>query len=292
MYIPSKPGKYGIKVWAACDAKNGYICNAQVYTGKTGAVPEKNQGQCVVLEMCGPFLGKGRTITCDNFFTSYDLAMKLLEKKTCIVGTVRKSRKFLPKEFQVKSIPLGNRIYLFSGLVTLLNFGDKKQKSVVLLSTLHNIESEEEGKPEIVTYYNQSKAGVDIADQVIRFYSCKRGTRRWPLSLFYNCIDIAALNAYIIYCIRFPEFLEKEKKNARRNFLFNLSTALMEINKVSNIEINHIPYENCFNNERKRCPDCPQKPGVKTSMICSDCNKPCCKSHCVVICHHCICKRL
>ena len=70
VYIPSKPGKYGIKIWAACDAKNGFVCNTQIYTGKIGLVPEKNQGERVVMDMCGPFLNKGRTVTCDNFFTT------------------------------------------------------------------------------------------------------------------------------------------------------------------------------------------------------------------------------
>lgn len=33
-YMPSKPAKYGIKIWAACDAKTSYCFNMQVYTGK------------------------------------------------------------------------------------------------------------------------------------------------------------------------------------------------------------------------------------------------------------------
>ncbi|KAL6487781.1 hypothetical protein MHYP_G00044070 [Metynnis hypsauchen] len=27
VYIPSKPGKYGIKIWAACDARSSYAWN-------------------------------------------------------------------------------------------------------------------------------------------------------------------------------------------------------------------------------------------------------------------------
>ena len=47
-YIPSKPGKYGIKIWAACDARSSYAWNMQVYTGKpvTGR-PKKNKA-CVL----------------------------------------------------------------------------------------------------------------------------------------------------------------------------------------------------------------------------------------------------
>ncbi|KAJ8403326.1 hypothetical protein AAFF_G00350980 [Aldrovandia affinis] len=51
-YIPSKPAKYGIKIWAACDASSSYAWNMQIYTGKpAGGVAEKGQGKRVVLEM-------------------------------------------------------------------------------------------------------------------------------------------------------------------------------------------------------------------------------------------------
>ena len=35
-YMPQKPVKRGIKVWALADAANGYMANFQVYTGKEG----------------------------------------------------------------------------------------------------------------------------------------------------------------------------------------------------------------------------------------------------------------
>jgi hypothetical protein len=44
VFIKSKPGKYGIKLWVAADAKNFYACNMQVYIGKSGGVREKKQG--------------------------------------------------------------------------------------------------------------------------------------------------------------------------------------------------------------------------------------------------------
>ena len=105
-------------------------------------------------------------------------------------------------------------------------FWDRRHSffSVLLLSTLHNQASDDQGKPEIVTYYNQTKAGVDVTNQVIRFYSCKRGTRRWPLCLLYNCLDIAAFNSYILYCLKYPEFLELNKKHARRESILLLQS--------------------------------------------------------------------
>lgn len=52
-------------------------------------------------------------------------------------------------------------------------------------------------------------------------YSCQRATNRWPLAIFYNILDIAALAAFII---------SKEKglttKNNRRKFIQEISLNL------------------------------------------------------------------
>jgi len=51
VFIKSKPGKYGIKLWVADDANTFYACNMQVYTGKNDGVREKEQGFSVVKDM-------------------------------------------------------------------------------------------------------------------------------------------------------------------------------------------------------------------------------------------------
>lgn len=69
-YIPSKPAKYGIKVWWANDSETSYPISGQIYTGLalTGE-RDINQGERVVKEhCCNLFSGSGRNITCDNFF--------------------------------------------------------------------------------------------------------------------------------------------------------------------------------------------------------------------------------
>lgn len=44
-YIPSKPAKYGIKIWALCDCESKYAWNLQVYLGRDrNTHSEKNQG--------------------------------------------------------------------------------------------------------------------------------------------------------------------------------------------------------------------------------------------------------
>ncbi|KAL7405220.1 hypothetical protein ABVT39_025473 [Epinephelus coioides] len=64
--MPSKPGKYGIKIWAACDVKTSYAWN-QIYTGRPASgIPEKHQGKRAVLDMTTGL--RGHNITCDHFF--------------------------------------------------------------------------------------------------------------------------------------------------------------------------------------------------------------------------------
>ena len=70
--MPSKLAKYKIKSWVACDAKSSYAWQMQVYTGKpSGGHPEWNQGLRVVLDVTE---GLHSNITCENYFTSYELA--------------------------------------------------------------------------------------------------------------------------------------------------------------------------------------------------------------------------
>ena len=47
---------------------------------------------------------------------------------------------------------------------------------------------------EVINFYNETKVGVDCADEMIESYTTKFATRRWPVVLFCNLLDFAALN--------------------------------------------------------------------------------------------------
>ena len=53
--------------------------------------------------------------------------------------------------------------------------------------------------PKTVKSYDASKVAVDVLDQMARYDTCKSATRRWPVAVFFNIIDCACINAYIIY---------------------------------------------------------------------------------------------
>ena len=54
--------------------------------------------------------------------------------------------------------------------------------------------------PDRVSQYNQSMGGVDLADMLICHYRTTIITRkRWYLKLIFHCVDIAKVNAWLLY---------------------------------------------------------------------------------------------
>ena len=285
-YIPTKPGKYGIKIWCLADSKTSYLSNAQIYTGKSGNKSEDNQGERIVRQLAEPFLDKRRTITTDDFFTGMSLAKYLRTRKTGLIGTVRKSRRFLPSKINEKSRELGS-FFIYHDDITLVRFSDKPGKYVLLLSSQHQFgEIEENNKPEIVNCYNETKAGVDTLDQIVRFYTTKRKTNRWPLTIFYNILDIAAFNSLILYTTKYPEFAAKNKTRTRREFMKLLIEEIAE--KYSDTLDSNQDIEPMPKLEKKiRCYICPRDKDRKTKSVCNHCEVPICTEHSLSVCKNC-----
>ena len=81
----------------------GYTWNMKIYCGKeqdAGASVPTN----VVMTLAENLLDEGRTAFTDNYYTSLNLANKLLDRKTHLVGTIRSNRKGNPKEVIQKKL--------------------------------------------------------------------------------------------------------------------------------------------------------------------------------------------
>ncbi|XP_060791674.1 piggyBac transposable element-derived protein 4 isoform X2 [Neoarius graeffei] len=313
-YMPSKPARYGIKLWVACDAKSSYAWKMQVYTGKpTSGGPEKNQGMRVVLDMTEGL--RGHNVTCDNFFTSYELGQQLLKRKITMVGTVRKNKPELPPALLAsKEREVFSSKFAFTPTTTLVSYLPKKNKNVVLLSTLHrdaSISDRADRKPAIILDYNSNKGGVDNLDKVVGTYSCRRMTAYWPLVIFHNIIDVSSYNAFVIWREINPNWMP-HKQNKRRVFLEQLGkalvTPLIERRKhvprtdasaavVKGIQTSRFPHPPddpattatapAGANKRKRCQFCPPKKDCKTHTVCCRCQKYICKSYAFAYCPTC-----
>ena len=80
-YIPSKTGKYGIKIWVTFDGETNYCLKMDIYTRKEANESRAtNLGYSVIMRLIKPFKISSQNITCDNFFTSLNLGRKLLQK--------------------------------------------------------------------------------------------------------------------------------------------------------------------------------------------------------------------
>ncbi|KAJ8937071.1 hypothetical protein NQ314_012043 [Rhamnusium bicolor] len=152
------------------------------------------------------------------------------EYKLITIGTIRKNKRELPLEF-VKPItrPPHTSMFAFKGEAILVSYIPKKNnnKNVLLLSTMHHTddideESENLGKPVIITAYNSTKGGVDVADRLFANYNCARATNRWPLVVFYGLMNIAGINSQIIYNSN------NDSKLPRRMFLESLAFELVQ----------------------------------------------------------------
>ncbi|CAG4936644.1 unnamed protein product [Parnassius apollo] len=85
--------------------------------------------------------------------------------------------------------------------------------------------SETSEKPEVIGYYNSTKAGVDAVDQMCHSYSCSRRTKRWPLAIFYNMLDVAGINSHTI--LNNNNNRNGKNQESRAEFLYKLSLDLM-----------------------------------------------------------------
>ncbi|GFS10164.1 PiggyBac transposable element-derived protein 4 [Elysia marginata] len=76
-YLPSKPDKYGLKIFWICDAGKGYPLIGEPYLGKVGRSREMNIGRNTAIALSEPYFGSGRNLTVDNFFTDMALSTPL-----------------------------------------------------------------------------------------------------------------------------------------------------------------------------------------------------------------------
>jgi len=183
-----------------------------VYTGKNTVLqsslitPDTPKTAPIVLELLEPLFGRGHTLWIDNFFNSPELARKLkIKHSTDCVGTLKLSRKNIPKEVKDKELEKGEIIARHSGPVTVLKWRDKRNVTVV--STYHSADThmvskkgQEIEKPLCMNDYNHNMGGVDLKDQLLHMYMVERKKMtKWCLKLFKRLLNSTVLNSFVVY---------------------------------------------------------------------------------------------
>ncbi|XP_057192981.1 piggyBac transposable element-derived protein 4-like isoform X1 [Triplophysa rosa] len=305
-FMPQKLGRYGIKLWAACDARTSYVWNMQVYTGKPDdGQPVNNQAKRVVLDMTSGL--QGHTITCNRFFTSYALGQELLKKNLTMIGPVRKNNTELPLAFlSYNKRAQYSSEFAFTDTHTVLSYFSER-KNVLFMSTHHKdatVSIRDDHMPKIISDYNRTKDSVSNLDKVLGKYSCKKTSSRWSMVLFYHMLDVSAYNAFVLWTEINPSW-NRGMSNRRRHFLEELGNALVFPLMERRQYIPRTPASLCLLKEaqhlkgddaptaptqskRKRCRACGKK-NRKTSMMCQKCKMPICKEHAVITVYCLVC---
>ena len=294
----NKPDKFGIKFWLLVDTNSKYLLNGKPYLGKDDNRPDNLKiGEHIVLDLLKPYHKSGLTIITDNFFTSLELAKRLKKKNMKLVGTIRANRRELPPECTKisKSDSLYKSKHFQHQGILLAIYKCKRDKNVYLLSSKHQfVNISKKGNPKkksnIIKFYNDNKCGVDVIDQMAKKWSTKASSRRWPMQVFYNVLDLAGINSWILYKI------VTGCNISRRMYLRKLGEELC--NSMSNIYVK--PCDRNLNqflstvsnslktvsNKRKRCNI--TKCDNKTNQLCERCNIFCCGTHLKRYCLNCV----
>ena len=113
-----------------------------------------------------------------------------------------------------------------------------------------------------------------------RNYSCKISGRRWPLQVFCNVLDLAAINAFTLFTSVTGAAI------SRRSFLLQLVSEIVDLQLPVSERIADIGGQTLT---RKKC-QVMKCSGNKTTSICSICRKFICgkcRSESAVICKNC-----
>lgn len=235
-YIPNKAHRYGIKLFKLCSI-DGYTWAFKIYSGKSSTgEPDVGLARKVCLELSETLLNEGRTLYVDNFYTDYELAKSMLDKKTHLVGTLRANKKYLPKEVIQAKIKRGEIISREdqNGIVV-LKWRDTRD--VRLLSTKHapvmvpihsqcsqgplstnnnQITTQQQPstsrqieptrkrktveKPLGIFDYNKGKTGIDLSDQMSSYATTLRKGIKWYRKLAIELLlGTSVVNAWVLF---------------------------------------------------------------------------------------------
>ena len=217
-YMPQKPIKWGIKLFAACDVLTSYLFDFNVYTGAVPGQVEEGLTSAVVQSLMTDYHEQGYVVYTDNFYTSPALANALTARGVELVGTLRANRVGTPaslkdtKHFE-RNAPRGDMRYVRSNGLLFIQWVDKRV--VTMLSTYHKAtdnlmiqrNTKQQGQHAVihikqqkaVSDYNGGMGGVDVFDQRCATFKVRRKSRKFWKALFFDFLEVASVNSYILF---------------------------------------------------------------------------------------------
>ena len=226
-YVPSKPTRWGIKVFELCDSVSGYCLDFDVYTGKDRKPSNMGLGYDVVKMFMERYLHKFHHVFYDRFFSGLPICEYLLANNTYVSGTIMLNRRGLPKKAKTTKLGRGASVLYQKNQsnVVLTTWMDKRQ--VNLLSSGSTNEVDENGKPLSIINYNRYMGGVDLNDQLCHYYRVGRKCLKWWRYVLWFTVNTAITNAWILYKSS-PHYNRRRKINTHEKFRLELRQQLRD----------------------------------------------------------------
>ncbi|XP_017795072.1 PREDICTED: piggyBac transposable element-derived protein 4-like [Habropoda laboriosa] len=233
-FNPSKRARFGIKIYKLCEASTGFCHQFKIYTGQDKIDRNDSASENVTIELSKSIINKGYTLFLDNWYSSPNLFLKLHQRKTNVIGTVRKNRKNMPQDLQKHILKKGEFMWRSCNNLIALRWKDKRD--VYMLSTKHKtIEMVEESnkqlqkvmKPKCIVEYNKGMGGVDRQDQALACFPIMRKAMKGYRKLFFYISDMALFNTYIM-----QKTIYSRKRETYVDYRVNIAEAILQIVKL------------------------------------------------------------
>ena len=236
-YLPKKPIKRGFKIWMRADAVNGYVSEFSVYTGKVKDAPGALGGN-VVRALSENLQHKNYHLYIDNFSSSVALMINLLKLGLYSCGTLRVNRKGFPSDLksmakkgtstrgesktkQFKNVTVS--VWQDTKPVVVIATNSDPTESTTVLRKLRDGTRKQFASPTAIDLYNKNNmGGVDFSDQMRGYYHFRLKCRKNYKYLFWFIINVAIVNAYILY----TKHTDLQRKNMK-DFRVRLALGLI-----------------------------------------------------------------
>ncbi|CAL9693444.1 unnamed protein product [Knipowitschia caucasica] len=302
-YIKNKPTRWAYKLFVLADSDTGYKWNFFVHEGKASNSGNGLSYDSVMSLLNIDQLGSGYHLYVDDFYTSPHLFRDLFARQIGACGAIRTNRIGFPRTTRndlSRGDPRGSVRWIRENELLFVKWKDTQEEA--FCSTLHTVFSgdtafrrqRQEGTwsllnmpiPAAVKDYHSHVGGVDQSDALIGCYTVLHGTRKWYRTLFFHFLDIAVVNASILYNAAYPD-----RKLSQLHFREELISQLHQRGSLStstnrpqtqSATTTHIPVffsegkdinkANAASIGRRHCKLC----HMRTPLGCETCNVPLC----------------